>query len=1250
MRNFFCVLLLVTCSLVAKAGDYEDAWKALNRNDRKTARSLLEKALRDPASASDAYLTLLFLNSFDGTENTGDDFRNQVADKLKDPSAYLYALWFNNAVLGPYGKKRVRAQQDMLEYVLKTPSLHPSLKVAGHYVKSTHYLFANQFEQSDRELREMEVVRDWQLTGPFENLAGTGSFKSHGPLEDARPDATFVSLTNARVQWFTPSVLTARAWINLDSHFPGSRALYYGQSFIEAPADMEVMLNVGSTGSVKVWVNDQLVIFEPREYETELDYYRVPCRLQKGYNRILVQLGVNQLSVRNWLLRFTDMSMQPVKGLKAQASYQPYTKATGAMPERVPHFAEVYFKQKIEREPANIVNYLLLSQVYLRNGRSFEARHLIENIIAKYPGNALLRFELTQSLLRENNRTLVSREAEWFKEHDADCYLARSLRFREAINEERYDDAGALLDEMIAAYGESESLINERISLLGKREKYDEMITQVQKAYERYPQNTSFIKMMYAIKKNANKDLKGAAQLYEKFLKDNFDYSISKTLAEEYIEQGDKKKGEKLLAQLLERFPSEAALVTDLVDYHFSQQDYNKALQYAETALKLSPYNAVHWSNKAVVLEQMGKKDDAAAGYRQALFYDAKQYDSRKKLRTLRGEPELTGYFPKYDPYEIIRKSEKNELSTDYNFSYLLDEKQTILYGDGAVEQYTTLIIRIHTDKGIDNWKEIDLSYNDNTQNFQIEKAEVIKKNGSKQAAETNGNQVVFTSLQKGDAIYVRYRTQDFSRGRLGREFWDSYCLGAFQPSSEARYSILAEKNVKFDHKMAHAEVKPQISEKGDFTLYVWELKDQPPLKEEPYMPASVNAAPTIHISTLRDWNQVAEWYSDISHVFADGQYELQEVFKEIFPQPYAKIPELTRARMIYNYIEKNIRYSHVPFRQSAFTPQKISTVLNTRLGDCKDLSSLFVALADMAGLKANMVLVNTRDNGTKDTYLPGVEFNHCIVLLQAGGKPYYIELTDNDMPFASLPYNLPGASCLVIPSKSGQGIVSQLKPVEALNRTPDKVRRTTDVSFDGADMIVNEKVVLTGALTSDIRASYGTLGNEKQREEMESGISGRFRNTLKMKEVKFTDLTELTDSVGYQRTFQVEDEISEVGEMQMVKVPFADVIATLDNFNIDKRQFALQYWAYEQCDEYETIVNIKAPAGKKLAELPADQNLSFGGSTYSIKFIKKAPDQLTIIRKAKMVRNEILPSDYAAFKKFISAIVKVESKYIAFK
>ena len=94
------------------------------------------------------------------------------------------------------------------------------------------------------------------------------------------------------------------------------------------------------------------------------------------------------------------------------------------------------------------------------------------------------------------------------------------------------------------------------------------------------------------------------------------------------------------------------------------------------------------------------------------------------------------------------------------------------------------------------------------------------------------------------------------------------------------------------------------------------------------------------------------------------------------------------KVEIIYTFIVKNIRYSSVSFRQSGLIPQKANSVLNTKIGDCKDVSTLFVAMCKEAGIEdAGLVLVNTRDNGLKDLMLPSISFNHCIGSVTLDGE-----------------------------------------------------------------------------------------------------------------------------------------------------------------------------------------------------------------------------------------------------------------------
>ena len=153
----------------------------------------------------------------------------------------------------------------------------------------------------------------------------------------------------------------------------------------------------------------------------------------------------------------------------------------------------------------------------------------------------------------------------------------------------------------------------------------------------------------------------------------------------------------------------------------------------------------------------------------------------------------------------------------------------------------------------------------------------------------------------------------------------------------------------------------------------------------------------------------------------------------------------------------------------------------------------------------------------------------------------------------------------------------------------------------------------------------------------------------VKLESLAIKGLSELNDSVETKYTYTVKNEIIEAGSMKMIKVPFIDVIASLESISADTREFPIEYWKYENTDVYETVVTIQFPAGQKILEIPANQNFSFKNSSYSVKYVKEG-EKLKVYRNAKLKRDNIAPADYDQYKKFFNDIVEAESKYIVFK
>ena len=429
-------------------------------------------------------------------------------------------------------------------------------------------------------------------------------------------------------------------------------------------------------------------------------------------------------------------------------------------------------------------------------------------------------------------------------------------------------------------------------------------------------------------------------------------------------EQGDSEKSLEIKRKHAENFPYSPKEFYSLSQYYYGAKQYDKAEEHIRKSLALSPYNETYWEQLGDIKSEKKNMPEAMEAYKQSLKYDPNQYAIINKIRKLNGKPELYKLFPETDIEAVIKSDKASEAkNTDYGYYYILDQKDVILYPGGATEEYYTIAIRITNEKGVDRYKESSIGYG-NSQSLLIEKAEVIKKNQTKIEGEMNDNEIVFTNLEAGDVVVYKYRLRNYVYGRLAKEYWDSYYFGGQIYTVATKYNLLVPADQKVNYLFNNSSLKPVVKDVENFKQYSWELLKREPDKDEPLMPSLVDISAVLHISTIGSWKEIADWYSDISSNKAEEDFEIVALYKNYFRLDKKPMTQFEKARTIYDYIESNIRYSSVSFRQSAYVPQRPSVTLTTRLGECKDLSSLFVTLASLAGISSQMVLVDTRDNG----------------------------------------------------------------------------------------------------------------------------------------------------------------------------------------------------------------------------------------------------------------------------------------------
>jgi hypothetical protein len=155
------------------------------------------------------------------------------------------------------------------------------------------------------ELKKLGVVVDlpkhfgflmkWQVIGPFDNTERKGFDTVFPPEKELRLDATYDGKGGA-VKW---QAFESRDEMGkLDFNKPlgmQKEVTAYALATIDSPADRAAELRLGCKNAWKVWLNGEL-IFGRDEYHRgqQMDQYKLPCRLKKGENTVLVKACQNE--------------------------------------------------------------------------------------------------------------------------------------------------------------------------------------------------------------------------------------------------------------------------------------------------------------------------------------------------------------------------------------------------------------------------------------------------------------------------------------------------------------------------------------------------------------------------------------------------------------------------------------------------------------------------------------------------------------------------------------------------------------------------------------------------------------------------------------------------------------------------------------------------------------------------------------------------------------------------------------------
>jgi transglutaminase-like putative cysteine protease/Flp pilus assembly protein TadD len=331
--------------------------------------------------------------------------------------------------------------------------------------------------------------------------------------------------------------------------------------------------------------------------------------------------------------------------------------------------------------------------------------------------------------------------------------------------------------------------------------------------------------------------------------------------------------------------------------------------------------------------------------------------------------------------------------------------------------------------------------------------------------------------------IVVRESTPYFSAGALGRYFFGRVSV----PVHHSRFAIEAPSSIPL-HYVAKLlpGLQPQKTESDGRVRIVFEREAIDPLETaDSYLPSDVPAYAFITFSTGTSWERVAEDYAAV----VDGQIKNSDVKAVVDKLTQGKQTQFERIQAISGYLDKQIRYTGVEFGEAAIVPHSPTETLVRKYGDCKDKSTLLVAMLRSAGIPAYIALLNAGERMDVSAELPGMGlFDHAIVYVP-GSPDLWIDATDEFARPGQLPTSDQGRLALVVRPQT-----------TSLVRTPDASSqdnllaefREVDLAEYGPARII-ERTQPHGSSESSYRRSYADKQNKTTQDNLTSYVKSQY-------------------------------------------------------------------------------------------------------------------------------------------------------------
>ena len=600
---------------------------------------------------------------------------------------------------------------------------------------------------------------------------------------------------------------------------------------------------------------------------------------------------------------------------------------------------------------------------------------------------------------------------------------------------------------------------------------------------------------------------------------------------------------------------------------------------------------------------------------------------------------------------QLLKDSPQRETYVQAGAVILLKERKMTIGKDGLSHEIIHIIGKILNEHAKEDYGQIVLSFSSYFYEASLDYARTISPDGKIAEVSPDATQIktdpnvsrytdmrLLTFSFKGLEVGSHFEYQATRRQktpliehRWVGEFdfnymhWRGY--PRIDPVYESRFVLKIPEGEEFVYQVNRLEVSPKVQKEEGALIYIWEVKDLPPIPIEENMPSADEMIPEIYFSSVKGWEEIDSWASErfLARV-------------EVTPEVQAKAQELThgantdeeKIAALFHFIQTQIEYLIANLGLGGYMPHAPQEILTNRYGDCKDQVTLFLSLLKAMGIPAYPALINPFPYRKVIKKIPSPHFPHLIAYIPRDGADIWLDTTSSVTGFPNLHWTDQNRWALVIDGKGG-------KFLKTPSSQPQDNQATVEVHFTGKDQTLKGKMSITGTggVSDNLKFIMRRLQDSQRDESWIREIVKRIHLDSQIQKIEWSDLDEPKETFKVIAWFEVKDVLKEgppnftYGSNAMFALELAEDLQNLPLPDNRKQDFLLGVKFQLVSEEHYSppAEDFRPPPGQP----PPDETLD--NSLLSLqRTFKRDGNSIKARWELTMKQNRIQRKDYKEF------------------